>query len=263
MCLIVLDWQPQAAIALVIAANRDEFYARPTLPVHRWADKPILAGKDLQAGGTWLGVSTTGRVAALTNYRDVSNMRATAPSRGEITTAFLEGTSSAREYLTELAKQAPSYNPFNLFVFDGHALWGFESRHQRAFQLPEGVSAVSNADFNVPWPKLSRLREGFATTLRQHQVAQSPQMSDASRNALIDLLAERRTAPDAALPHTGISIERERALSAEFIHTPDYGTRSSSLLCLGHNHADLTERTFDATGFQGEARQRISWQATV
>jgi uncharacterized protein with NRDE domain len=263
MCLIALDWQPQAAIRLIVAANRDEFYARPTLPLNRWADQPIVAGKDLQAGGTWLGVSTTGRVAALTNYRDVSQLRATAPSRGDITAAFLADTCSAEAYLEELARQASSYNPFNLLVFDGNALWGFESRHQRAFPLPEGVSAVSNADFNVPWPKLSRLRDGFAATMRQHRMTENPQMGDASRNALFDLLAERRTAPDAVLPHTGISVERERALSAEFIHTPDYGTRSSSLLYLGHSRAELTERTFDATGFKGETRQHISWQAAA
>jgi uncharacterized protein with NRDE domain len=249
MCLIAFQWQPLAAVPLVIAANRDEFYARPALALHRWDDQTIVAGKDLQAGGTWLGVSANGRMAALTNYRDVANHRPTAPSRGDITTAFLAGSVTAQQYLGALALRSGDYNPFNLLVFDGLSLMGFESRHRRAFELPPGIHAVSNADFNTPWPKLNRLRGGFERTL-----AQQPIVSD-----LFALLSERRTAADAELPETGIPVERERSLSAEFIHTPEYGTRASSVVVLRSGSADFIERCFDANGFAGETRERLDW----
>ena len=248
MCLIAIHWQPQAPVPLIIAANRDEFYARPTQTLHRWADQAIVAGKDLQANGTWLGMSLNGRVAALTNYRDPSQNRLGAPSRGDITTAFLTSSDTCAQYLQALAARADAYNPFNLLVFDGQSLMGFESRHRRAFTLPEGVSVVSNADFNVPWPKVERLRDGFTHTLRQ---------SGPDLNALFALLAERRTAADKDLPQTGIPFDREKALSAEFIHTPDYGTRASSVVLVGRNRADFVERSFDVHGFSGEVQQQM------
>jgi uncharacterized protein with NRDE domain len=261
MCLIALNWQPHAPVPLIIAANRDEFYARPTQALHCWADKAIVAGKDLQAGGTWLGVSASGRVAALTNYRDISQNRPEAQSRGDITTAFLSGTATAGQYLGELAARAHAYNPFNLLVYDGTSLTGFESRHRRAFDLPEGINAVSNADFNTPWPKLSRLREGFAKVMGQHVVDGESWVRPQGTNALFALLSERRTATDKALPQTGIPLNRERALSAEFIHTPDYGTRASTVLVVNRGHASVVERSFDANGFAGEVHQRIEWKA--
>ena len=260
MCLIALNWQPHAPVPLIIAANRDEFYARPALPLHPWADQAILAGKDLQAGGTWLGVSASGRVAALTNYRDVSQNRPTAPSRGDITTAFLTGSATAGQYLGELASRAHAYNPFNLLVFDGTSLMGFESRHRSAFKLSEGIHAVSNADFNTPWPKLKRLRDGFAQTLAQHDFGAGNTAEPSGVNALFALLSDRRTAADQDLPQTGIPPDREKALSAEFIHTPHYGTRASAVLILNRGHAEFVERSFDVNGFAGEARQRIEWK---
>jgi uncharacterized protein with NRDE domain len=257
MCLIAIHWQPQAPVPLIIAANRDEFYARPTQALHRWADQPIVAGKDLQANGTWLGVSLSGRVVALTNYRDPSQNRLGAPSRGDITTAFLTGSGTCEQYLQALSARADTYNPFNLLVFDGRSLMGFESRHRRAFTLSEGVSVVSNADFNAQWPKVDRLRDGFTHTLHQHNLADENAACQPCINALFTLLADRRTAPDKDLPQTGIPHEWEKALSSEFIHTPDYGTRASSVVLVGRNRADFVERSFDVNGFSGEAHQRI------
>lgn len=260
MCLIAFNWQPQASVPLIIAANRDEFYARPTQALHRWADQAIVAGKDLQANGTWLGVSLSGRVAALTNYRDPSQNRLDARSRGEITTAFLTSADTSEHYLAALASRAHLYNPFNLLVFDGQSLMGFESRHRRTFKLPEGVSVISNADFNVPWPKVERLRDGFTQTLKQNDFEGDSTADQPGINALLALLANRRTAPDKDLPQTGISFEWEKALSAEFIHTPDYGTRASSVVLVGRNGADFVERSFDVKGFIGEVHQRIDWE---
>lgn len=260
MCLIALNWRPNAPSPLIIAANRDEFYARPTQALHCWGDHTIVAGRDLQAGGTWLGVSTSGRAAALTNYRDISQNRPDAQSRGDITTAFLGGTVTAKQYLGELASRAHIYNPFNLLVFDGTSLMGFESRHRRAFIVPEGVTAVSNADFNTPWPKLSRLREGFAGVMGQYAVDGERSVEPHGINALFALLSERRIAADTELPRTGIALDRERALSAEFIHTPHYGTRASTVLIVNRNHASMVERSFDVNGFAGEVHQRIEWK---
>lgn len=257
MCLIAFNWQPQAALKLVIAANRDEFYARPTLPLHRWSEQPIVAGKDLQAGGTWLGVSTSGRVAALTNYRDMGLQRADAPSRGSIATAFLMGTASADAYLAELERHAPGFNAFNLLLFDGDNLLGFESRHQRTVRFESGTYAVSNADFNTPWPKLNRLRGAVDAALLERR-AQGDDYCDTSlQSTLFALLAQRQTAPDAQLPATGIPLDRERALSSEFIQTPDYGTRCSTVLSIGADHAELAERSFDAKGYLGEVQETI------
>jgi uncharacterized protein with NRDE domain len=253
MCLITLSWQPANKTWLLVVANRDEFYARPTMSLHHWPDQPILAGKDLQAGGTWLGLGKASgqlRLAALTNYRDVNNHRTDAPSRGHITTSFLNGAMSAAAYLDELAATVSQYNPFNLVLFDGQQLMGFESRHPRIFALPEGITSVSNADFNTPWPKLVRLHQGVASLLAADEAP--------ADETFFQLLSHRNPAPDAELPQTGIPIERERALSSAFIHTPDYGTRVSSVIRVSNAVAEFTERRFDATGFKGEVKETSS-----
>ena len=160
----------------------------------------------------------------------------------------------------KLASRAHAYNPFNLLVFDGLSLMGFESRHRRAFKLSEGVNVVSNADFNVPWPKVARLRKGFTQTLRQNDFDGESAACQPGINALFALLSDRRTAPDEKLPQTGIPIEWEKALSAEFIHTLDYGTRASSVMVVGRNCADIVECSFNVNGFVAEVHQRIDWE---
>ncbi|MGB4117887.1 MAG: NRDE family protein [Polaromonas sp.] len=258
MCLITLSWQPASAVPLRVAANRDEFYARPALGLHHWPGQAILAGQDLQAGGTWLGLSVcaaTGRprLAALTNYRDVAMQKMDAQSRGHITASFLNSAVSARDYLAALAAQVSAYNPFNLILFDGQDLMGFESRHARAFTLPPGITSVSNADFNTPWPKLVRLRTCFEQTLATTD-------EDALlQDQFFELLSDSRMASDADLPQTGIPRERERILSATFITSPDYGTRASSVICIRQQTAEFSERSFNAHGFTGEIRQTLSW----
>ena len=254
MCLISFQWQPKAATPLVLVANRDEFYARPTQALHRW-DDGIVAGKDLLGGGTWLGLhQPSGRLAALTNYRAPALMRDGTPSRGGIVTAFLRGTASAQDFAAALAQQAGAYNPFNLLVYDGRELVAFESRHAALFLPKPGIWAVSNADFNTPWPKVQRLRAGFATALQGHDAAPSPMLSPALESALWPLLGDTRVANDTDLPRTGIALERERALSAEFIRTPDYGTRCSTVLQHSRSRVDIIERSFDARGDIGTVR---------
>jgi len=269
MCLITLSWQPAHKTPLIIAANRDEFYARPAQPLQHWPGQRILAGKDILAGGTWLGLAKNGstspvspvqgagcvRLAALTNYRDPSRHSPDAPSRGRITTTFLQGSMSAAAYLQELSSTAHVYNPFNLILFDGQQLMGFESRHARAFELPIGISSVSNADFNTPWPKLVRLQQDFEKALATKHGTNDPHLA----NELLRLLSNDAIAPDAELPQTGVAFDKERALSAVFVRAPDYGTRASSVVTLGPHGADVTERSFDAHGFAAEVKEHLSF----
>lgn len=246
MCLIAWNWQPSSATPLLLIGNRDEFYARPAQALHRWPDYPLLAGRDTQAGGTWLGVSLSGgvRLAALTNYRSTVPPRSDAPSRGELVTNFLRSPHNAATYLQALQKHAVSYNPFNLLVYDGSILLGFESRGANIVTLPTGIGAVSNADFNTPWPKLHQLSAGLAA-----QVA----CDETDDTHLWPLLQTRAVAQDAQLPHTGLALELERALSAAFIATPLYGTRACSVVRISAQDVHFSEQRFDANGAIGLA----------
>ena len=246
MCLIAWHWQPGADSPLLLVANRDEFYDRPSGALHWWRDAPILAGRDEQAGGTWLGVSRTGRLAALTNHRSPAMMRSDAPSRGELVSGFLRSEVTAADYLSQLQDRAPLYNPFNLLVFDGTELVGLQSRDARIVTLAPGLGAVSNADFHTPWPKLSQLQRGLQDRLAQG----SP--TDAQ---LLALLHDRIPAADADLPATGIALDLERALSAAFVAMPGYGTRASSVVRYGPDQISFLEHRFDAQGAAGSSYQ--------
>jgi uncharacterized protein with NRDE domain len=244
MCLIAWNWQPGNTTELLLLSNRDEFYARTAQPLHWWdadggAEPQILAGRDLQGGGTWLGLSRDGRLAALTNYRTGTPQRADAPSRGELVADFLNGDARAHDYLADLRARAHQYNPFNLLLFDGQTLLGLESRGARIVQLEPGLGALSNADFHTPWPKLVRLRSGLRARVDAEQTAP---------DALLPLLQDRSLAADTDLPKTGVPLELERALSATFIVTPPYGTRACSVVALGAGRASFTEQSFGPGG---------------
>jgi uncharacterized protein with NRDE domain len=248
MCLIAWNWQPGSDWPLLLLANRDEFYARPSAALHAWADAPIVAGRDLQAGGAWLGVSHSGRMAALTNYRQPVMMRSDAPSRGELVSGFLRGNASALDYLDQIKPRAGQYNPFNLLVFDGTRLMGLQSRNGRVLRFEPGLGAVSNADFHTPWPKLGQLTRGLQSLLAQ---------GSATDEQLLNLLQDRSLAADGDLPDTGIPVELERVLSATFIATPDYGTRASSVLRYATDQIDFSEHSFDAQGTTGSVTLRL------
>lgn len=254
MCLIAWNWQPDSATPLLLLANRDEFYARPALPLHWW--KPaangtqILAGMDLQGGGTWLGLSRSGRLAALTNYRSATPQRTDTPSRGDLVAGFLYSDLDANTYLRQLAAHCAQYNPFNLLVYDGQHLMGLESRDAKVLAKQPGLGAVSNADFQTPWPKLTQLR----TKLAAHA---SQGISDL--RSLFPLLHDPTLAPDAALPHTGVPLALERVLSSTFIATPEYGTRACSVVALHRNHAEFIEQSFGPHGFIAENHQEFQF----
>jgi uncharacterized protein with NRDE domain len=245
MCLIAWNWQPGSATPLLLLANRDEWYARPTAPLNHWPEAPVLAGRDEQAGGTWLGVGAGGRLAALTNYRSAAPPRADAPSRGALVANFLHSPLRAQAYLEALQSHADTYNPFNLLVFDGQTLLGLESRGARIITLQPGIGAVSNADFHTPWPKLRLLTAGLAASMAR---------GETDDEHLWPLLQSRALATDAELPHTGVPLALERALSAAFIATPGYGTRACSVVRVGaHREVRFSEQRFGAHGYLGQS----------
>jgi uncharacterized protein with NRDE domain len=231
MCLIVFDWQPVAAGAgsplLTLAANRDEFLRRETQPLHWWADAPgLLAGRDLSGGGTWLGVTRDGRFAALTNYRAPSDMRPDAPTRGALVSDYLSGPRvEPLVYLKAVARQGERYNGFNLLVGDftrPEMAWYGNRADAAPARLDAGVYGLSNSLLNTPWPKVVAQRDALTGLIR---ASETP-----SLERLIETMRDPHIADDALLPSTGVSIERERVLSAAFIETADYGTRSTTAL---------------------------------
>ncbi len=238
MCVIAWNWEPNSTTPLVLLSNRDEFYARPALPVHWWEDGSkdtgLLAGRDLQAGGAWLGVNKHGHLAAITNYRSADVARPDAPSRGELVAKFVQSSQSAQEYLEALSESAGSYNPFNLLVFDGQHLMGLESRQAKIVHLPTGIGGVSNADFNTPWPKLLRL---------QHGLSQQLQTGFVHVETSLALLHDTTLTPDGELPQTGVPLALERSLSPVFVSMPGYGTRACSVIQIHKYQVDFTEQT--------------------
>jgi uncharacterized protein with NRDE domain len=245
MCLIAFQWQPDGPTPLVLAANRDEFYERPTAPLAWWEGDRILAGRDLRAGGTWLGVTREGRLAAITNHRDPAQARPDRASRGGLPVAFLAGGLGARVFVEQLGAQAEGYNPFNLLLYDGRDLLGYESRRDRIVPFAPGIHAVSNGDFDEPWPKVERIKAGLAQGLGDDE-------------GLLALLGESEPFEDGRLPHTGVSLEWERGLSPAFVRLPTYGTRASTVLRLGRESASVLEQRFSHEGPEG--RQTFRFQ---
>jgi uncharacterized protein with NRDE domain len=243
MCLLVLAWQAHPRYRLVVAANRDEFHDRPAAPLAKWpVPDDILAGRDLRANGTWLGLDRRRHFGVVTNFRELQRPRPDAPSRGALIPDYL-GTAGAETFLRRLQPQASRYSGFNLLLSDGESLWYASNRAERfARPLPPGVYGLSNEFLDAPWPKLRRVRRRFDAWLSDP--------SQAGSSGLFALLDDRATAgADEELPRTGIPLEWERVLSAPFVLHPDYGTRASTVLLLEPSGAgSLAERRFDAGG---------------
>jgi uncharacterized protein with NRDE domain len=235
MCLIAFRWNPGAQVPLLIAANRDEYYERPTAPLAWWEGGRILAGRDLQAGGTWMGVNSEGRCAAITNFRDPRLTKPDRASRGQLPVRFLEGSGKARGFLEGLRDESDRFNPFNLLLCDGRDLLGYQSRDRQVVSFAPGLHAVSNGNFDEAWPKVDRILAGLAG---------SPDDAD----SLLALLEDAQLAPDERLPKTGIPLEWERALSPVFVRAPGYGTRASTILWLGVDGVSIVEQRFTSDG---------------
>ena len=242
MCLIFVAWRAHPDYPLVVAANRDEFFARPAAEAGWWPDAPsVFAGRDLEAGGTWLGLGRDGRFAGLTNFRDPLRNRDGTPSRGALVADFLRGRESTAEALARLQFEGPRYNAFNLLVSDGDSLGIYESASGSARLLEPGLHALSNHLLDTPWPKVTAGKSRLARALRA--------LPDDT--PLCELLRDDRPAPDAELPRTGVSLAWERMLSSAFIRAPGYGTRCSTVVTRDrHGWTHVTESSWDAVGVE-------------
>jgi uncharacterized protein with NRDE domain len=226
MCLILVAWRVHPGYPLVVAANRDEFFARPTAPAAFWKDAPqVLAGRDLEAGGTWMGITRDGRFAALTNFRDPAQTRSDAPSRGKLVADFLLGNDAPRAYLDRIADHGRRCNGYNLLVGDGESLWWASNMGGEPRKLEPGVYGVSNHLLDTPWPKVGAGKTALAAAIDR--------LPD--DEALFQLLQDDGVHPDEALPQTGVPLDWERLLSSAFVKSPGYGTRSSTVLCAGRD----------------------------
>lgn len=254
MCLILVAWQVHPDWPLVVAANRDEFYARRSAGADFWPDHPgVLAGRDLEAGGTWLGISRTGRFAALTNYRDPAANRPDAPSRGHLVADFLTGHLGIDDYLAALSPA--DYNGVNLLLGDATGngrLLAFSNVSMEKHEVAPGVYGLSNALLDTPWPKVGAGKTAFEAAL-----AALP-----DEIGLWRLLRDDTIHPDDALPATGVPLEWERLLSAAFIRGTDYGTRCSTVLKVGADGTTSFDEQSWLPGNRSGERRRFRYPLT-
>ncbi len=256
MCLAVFAFQVHARYRLILAANRDEYFARPTAPAAFWRDAPrVLGGRDLQAGGAWLGVTRDGRIGWITNYRDPQDIKPEAPSRGDLVAGYLiSDAAEPQNWLKRLATSAKAYNGFNLVLGNAETLYYYSNRQGVVTSLVPGIHGLSNALLNTPWPKLEKARRGLQTIIRKS--AQTPSASIIE--PLFAMLADPSCPEDAALPDTGVGLALERFLSPIFIAGQDYGTRSSSVVLMDYSgEITFIERTYTSEGYQGTVPNEV------
>jgi uncharacterized protein with NRDE domain len=237
MCLILFAYKVHPKYKLMVAANRDEFYQRRTAPVHYWEDDPeILAGRDLEKMGTWMGVTKSGRFAALTNYRDPKEVIEGKRSRGELVANALQYTGDIKEYMQSLGRNNDWYPGYNLLAGDAEDLYYYSNVGQELKKLTPGIYGVSNHLLNTEWPKVETGKAGLAAILNEKQ--------ENLVEDLLTLLQKADQAPDKKLPQTGVSLEWERMLSPMFIKSENYGTRSSTVLLMDEKEIHYVERVF-------------------
>ncbi len=241
MCLVVFAWKVHPDYPLILAANRDEYHARPAQDAHWWPDRPdILAGRDLQAGGTWLALSRSGRFATVTNYREAQKPRPGLRSRGEIATQFCGGDSSAFEFLTALDDDR--YAGVSVLAADNDSLCYASNRNDAAISLPPGIYGLSNASLDTPWFKLLHAKDALAKRIASGSVNQTE---------LLRLLADRSPAPDDEIDAGTLPYKQARAITAPFIVTDDYGTRCSTTVLIGADgRIQFCERRYRPGGKQ-------------
>ncbi|MFD2761645.1 NRDE family protein [Lentibacillus juripiscarius] len=248
MCLINFHLGDHSNYKLIMAANRDEFYRRPTAPAGFWEDQPhILAGQDLEGMGTWLGITKSGRIAALTNYRDPNEEQHNKKSRGHIVRNFLESSTPAADFLTSLQQENRSYGGFNLIAGHPDQLYYCNNIHDDLYPVTAGTHALSNAFLDTPWPKTVKGKKELKNYITNNRTL--------SIDALFTILSDAEEAGDDWLPDTGVGLELERRLSPLFIKTPEYGTRCSTILLVDKQHnVTFVERTYQKGVFETENR---------
>ena len=252
MCLILFAHKVHPKYPLILAANRDEAYARPAAPAAFWSDHPnIYGGRDLDRGGTWLAVARSGRIAAVTNFRNANAPRTAPRSRGELVSAYLLGKASTEQYLNEVEMRGDQYNGFILIAGDPDALHWLSNRGPGPARVPPGVHGLSNHLLNTPWPKIKRSKLALEALLGSGE--------EELTAGLFRILADRSEALDHELPDTGVGLERERELSANFIAGERYGTRASTVVLIdADGNVHFTERSFGLRGaVLGETANRF------
>lgn len=239
MCLIIFAYDVHPSYKLVLAANRDEFYDRPSASADFWKDYPdLLAGRDLKEKGTWLGVTRQGKFAAITNYRDPASFMFDAKSRGKLVKDFLGGKNNAEEFIKKISRQDAKYNGYNLILQDSGGFYYYSNRGGEKQKITAGIHGLSNHLLNTPWPKVVRGKKLMKEALKNKGAA--------LEEALFALLSDRRFPPPEKLPSTGVDKEWEKVLSPIFIKSPHYGTRSSTVLLIGKNRrVTFIEKNYD------------------
>jgi len=243
MCLIVFANNLHRNYKLIFAANRDEFYNRPTGQAGFWGDYPdLLAGKDMQAGGTWMGITKQGRFAAITNFRDLKNQRDDAPSRGNLTLDFLISDIDPEAYYNKFKSDLDKFNGFNLILGSIDQLYYFSNKIDGIQKLDSGIYGISNALLNTPWQKVEKSKDYLEKLINQPEIHPWE---------VLNILNDTTTAKDDELPDTGVGVELERQLSPVFIKTEKYGTRCSTVVMVDKkNNVKFIEKSyFDGMGF--------------
>lgn len=241
MCTIIFAYDCHSKYQLVVAANRDEFYKRPTQAAAFWPEhEDILAGKDLKEGGTWMGITTGGRFATLTNYRDPAAFNPAAPSRGHLVYNYLVDEADPLAYIEAIISQADLLNGFNLLLGDQESLYCYSNRDHSIRKVGRGVHGLSNSLLDDPWPKVAKGKKRLERILSDDEV---------NREDLFAMMADREEVPDEMLPQTGVSLEMERVLAPAFVMSPGYGTRTTTVLLISRNgKVEFWERSFMLDG---------------
>lgn len=245
MCLFVFAWKAHPNYPLIVAANRDEFYDRPTAPAHWWQpEAKVLGGRDLQAGGSWMAMSKLGRFAAVTNYRDPANIRPDAKSRGALPVDFVIGKEAPEAFMQGIEPHSTYYNGFNMLACDLRQMAYFSNYENKIRPLRPGIYGLSNALLDTPWPKVQRARQKFA------ELVQKPfEITD-----LLEIMTDNHLFSDNELPSTGVSLEWERQLSAICIRTPHYGTCSTTAMTVDlSGNVQFAERSYPVGQRKDEA----------
>lgn len=238
MCLLLISYLNHPDYKLIIAANRDEFFKRPATPAHFWEKYPnLLAGKDIEAGGTWLGITTEGKFSAITNYRDIKNLKQNAPTRGKLVTDYLLNYNSTSIFENELKENADLYNGYNLIFGNLNGLNYFSNQTGILYELKSGIYGLSNHLLDTPWYKVEKSKTLFSKILTKKIL---------STDDFFEILSDKTISPDDLLPDTGLEKHVERTISAIFVSTPEYGTRSSTVILVNNqNQVSFAEKSLN------------------
>lgn len=241
MCLIVISLNNHPDYKLIVAANRDEFYKRETAFAHYWKDHPeVLGGRDLQAGGTWLAMNVNGRISMVTNYRDLSRVKAEAPSRGHLVSDYVLSTEHPLKYMERVAARGDQYNGFNLITGSPDELYYYSNYGDGVTAVPPGLHGISNHLLGTPWPKVKRALQKVDDILKNAVEVEG----------LLDAMYDDAVARDEELPDTGVGLELERELSSIFIKTRGYGSRNTTVITVDRaNQVQFVERAYNPVDF--------------